>query len=322
MSPYACLAANSKGRKRKEKECDLRTVFQRDRDRIIHSKAFRRLKHKTQVFISPIEDHFRTRLTHTLEVSQIGRTIARALRLNEDLAEAIALGHDLGHTPFGHSGEDVIDYILKTFYKSHFKHNEQSLRVVDFIEKDGKGLNLSHEVRDGIMYHPQKEKTFPETLEGRIIRLADHIAYINHDTEDSIRAGIIKKEDLPKAAMQVLGGNPLDTLVKNVIKNSIDSPELKMDKNVEGAMQELYSFLYNNVYLNPLAKSEEWKTDNLIKTLFRYYMDHPQALYDYDKNWNEHQLVQAVVDFIAGMTDRFAINKYEELFVPHEWRIK
>ena len=322
LSPHATLAAESLGRQKKEAECDLRTIFQRDRDRIIHSKSFRRLKHKTQVFISPVEDHYRTRLTHTLEVAQIGRTIARALCLNEDLTEAIALGHDLGHTPFGHAGEDVLDYILKTFYKSHFKHNEQSLRVADHLERDGKGLNLSEEVRDGILYHPQKEKTFPNTLEGRVIRLSDHIAYINHDTEDSIRAGIIKKENLPKGAMKLLGANPIDTLVKNVIKNSKNSPELKMDKDIETAMQELYAYLYDNVYINPIAKSEEWKTDNLINTLFKYYMDHPKALEAHKANWKEAEHVQAVVDFIASMTDRFAINKFVELFVPSEWRNK
>jgi len=322
LSPRAMLASNSKGRAYPEEECELRTIFQRDRDRIIHSKSFRRLKHKTQVFISPVADHFRTRLTHTLEVSQIARTIARALRLNEDLTEAIALGHDLGHTPFGHSGEDVLDYILKTFYHSHFKHNEQSLRVADFLERDGRGLNLSHEVRDGILYHPQKEKTLPQTLEGCVVRLADHLAYINHDIEDSIRAGILTKAALPKKAMQVLGPNILDTLIKNAIKNSPDSPEIKMDPAIEDAMQELYTYLYDNVYTNPTAKSEEKKTDHLINSLFRYYIDHPENIDGFQKDWNEHQLVRAVTDLIAGMTDRFAINKYIEIFVPSEWRNK
>jgi dGTPase len=320
LSPHACLAAASRGRIHVEDECDLRTIFQRDRDRIIHSKSFRRLKHKTQVFISPVADHFRTRLTHTLEVAQIARTIARALRLNEDLTEAIALGHDLGHTPFGHSGEDVLDYILKNFYQSHFKHNEQSLRVADFLERDGRGLNLSHEVRDGILFHPQKEKTLPATLEGRVVRLADHLAYINHDIEDSIRAGILTKEALPRHAMQILGPNILDTLVNNTIKNSLNSAEIKMDKPIEDAMQELYQYLYDNVYTNPIAKSEENKTDHLLNSLFRYYIDHPENIDGYQKDWNEHHLVCAVTDLIAGMTDRFAINKYVEIFVPSEWR--
>jgi len=321
LSPYAALSKNAK-RLRAEKECDIRTAFQRDRDRIIHCKAFRRLKHKTQVFISPIEDHYRTRLTHTLEVAQIARTIARALSLNEDLAEATALGHDLGHTPFGHSGEDVLDYILKNFYRSRFMHNEQSLRVVDHIERDGKGLNLTEEVRDGILHHPQKDRTLPKTLEGQIVRYSDHIAYINHDIEDSLRAGIIKKTDIPKHFFKVLGKNMLDTAVKDVIYSSIGKNKIVMSKNIEKALNDLYDLLYKRVYTNPAAKSEEYKTDNLINTLFRHYLDHPGELAGCRKDMKESELVIKVTDFIAGMTDRYAISKFTELFVPSEWRTR
>lgn len=314
LSPFAARSKTTKGRLKKEEECNLRTAFQRDRDKIIHSKAFRRLKHKTQVFLSPIEDHYRTRLTHALEVAQISRTIARALNLNEDLAEAIALGHDLGHTPFGHSGEDVLDYILKTFYQSHFKHNEQSLRVVDELEE----LNLTYEVRDGILRHPQKELAQPETLEGRIVRISDHIAYINHDLEDAVRAGVLKPEEIPKD----LGENKLDAMVQDVIKESLDQKDIKMSKGVKTATDKLYDFLNARVYTNPEVKSEEGKTNHLITTLFRYYMDHPQELPVYKKEWSEKEIVKAITDFIAGMTDRYAINKFNDLYMPAEWRGK
>lgn len=321
LSPFAALSSKPKRRKL-EKECDIRTAFQRDRDKIIHCKAFRRLKHKTQVFISPIEDHYRTRLTHTLEVAQISRTISRALFLNEDLTEAIALGHDLGHTPFGHSGEDVLDYILKHFYKSRFLHNEQSLRVVDHLERNGKGLNLTEEIRDGILHHPQKDKTSPKTLEGQAVRASDHIAYINHDVEDSIRAGIIKKSDIPKHFFKVLGENMLDTTVKDVIYQSQGKEKIVMSPKIEKALNGLYDFLNERVYTNPVAKSEENKTDNLINTLFRYYMDHPEELSGYSLDLNEAEIVRKITDFIAGMTDRYAINKYSELFIPSEWRAR
>ncbi len=321
LHPSATLSRASKGRVRPEEEDGLRTAFQRDRDRIIHSKAFRRLKHKTQVFISPVEDHFRTRLTHTLEVAQISRTIARALALNEDLTEAIALGHDLGHTPFGHSGEDVLDFLLKQ-YGLRFQHNEQSVRVVDVLERDGRGLNLTHEVRDGILHHPQKDITLPETLEGCIVRASDHIAYINHDIEDAVRAKIINKKDLPNRPMKILGENILDAVIKDIIKESSDYKGIRFSKEVDDALDDLYNFLMERVYTNPEAKSEEGKTDNLIKTLFRYYMDRPQDLPGYRDEWKEATIIQNITDFIAGMTDRYAINKYTELFIPVEWRRK
>lgn len=315
LSSHAALSSKSKGRKRPEKECDFRTAFQRDRDRIIHCKAFRRLKHKTQVFISPVEDHYRTRLTHTLEVSQIARTIARALRLNEDLTEAIALGHDLGHTPFGHAGEYVLDDILKKYYGSRFLHNEQSVRVVEVIENDGKGLNLTWEVIDGIRNHTPDDPQ-PATLEGQIVRLADRFAYLRHDIEDAIRAGVLSEKQLPKKYTKVLGKNILDRLVKDIIVSSRNKAQIKMSKAVQEAMDGLYDFMYKRVYTNPLAKSEESKVPELLHQLFRYYHYNP----DFQKGIKEEGQLQHTVDFIAGMTDRYAISKFEELFVPDEWR--
>jgi dGTPase len=327
LSPYAARSTRSKGRKIPEKEDDIRTCFQLDRDRIIHSKAFRRLKHKTQVFISPVEDHFRTRLTHTLEVSQIARTIARALRLNEDLAEAIALGHDIGHTPFGHAGEDVLDGILKQIDgddapQQHFMHNEQSLRVAEVIEKNGKGLNLTWEVKDGIMHHPQKDPILPATLEGQVVRYSDHIAYIRHDIEDALLAGVIKQSDIPKKYMDILGKNILDTIIPNIIKCSMDKNKIQMDKKIEDAMNGLYDFLYKKVYTSPLAKGEESKIPYLLGQLFKYYRDYPEKIPYYDKKWTEKDIVQKIIDFIAGMTDRYATSKFIEVFVPNEWNIK
>lgn len=316
LSPHAALSAESRGRRQKEKECEFRTAFQRDRDKIIHCKSFRRLKHKTQVFISPVEDHYRTRLTHTLEVAQIARTIARALRLNEDLAEAIALGHDLGHTPFGHAGEYVLDDILREFYGRRFYHNEQSVRVVEVIEKDGKGLNLCREVIDGIRNHTPDDPQ-PATLEGQIVRLSDRIAYLRHDIEDAIRAGILKEKDLPKKPMRAIGKKVLDQLVSSIIKNSLGKAKIKMDKEVQEAMDKLYEFMYKNVYTNPLAKLEEVKIPELMRQLFRHY--HYDAAFQKGFNSEEGQL-QHTIDFIAGMTDRYAINKFEDLFVPDEWR--
>jgi dGTPase len=315
LSPQAALAAKTGGRKHKEAEDPYRTAYQRDRDKIIHCKSFRRLKHKTQVFISPAEDHYRTRLTHTLEVSQIARTVARALKLNEDLTEAIALGHDLGHTPFGHAGEYVLDDILKTNYGRRFFHNEQSVRVVEVIENDGQGLNLCGEVVDGIRNHTPDDPQ-PQTLEGQIVRLADRFAYLRHDMEDAIRAGVLSEKQLPKKPMQVLGKNILDSLVKSIIQNSLHQSRIKMDKKTQGAMDELYDFMYDKVYTNPAAKREEIKVPELITQLFRYY--HYSAAFQ--KNLKEEEQLQHTVDFIAGMTDRYAINKFEELFVPREWR--
>jgi dGTPase len=324
LSPYAVRSKNSKGRERKEKEDDIRTCFQRDRDRIIHSKAFRRLKHKTQVFISPVEDHYRTRITHTLEVSQIARTIARGLRLNEDLTEAIALGHDLGHTPFGHAGEDVLNDILKNIDvapKRCFLHNEQSVRVVEVLEKGGKGLNLTWEVRDGILHHPQKDKQLPATLEGQVVRYSDHIAYIRHDIEDSILAGIITEKDLPKKHTDVLGENILDTIIPNMIEKSRGKNKIQMDKKIEDAMNGLYDFLYEKVYTSSTAKGEEKKIPYLLTQLFKYYHENPEKLPYYKSSWKEVEIVQGIIDFIAGMTDRYATSKFTEIFIPNEWHV-
>ncbi len=314
LSPYAALASKTRGRVRPEKEDDFRTAFQRDRDRILHCKAFRRLKHKTQVFISPVEDHYRTRLTHTLEVAQIARTIARALRLNEDLAEAISLGHDLGHTPFGHAGEYVLDEILKD-YGRNFLHNEQSVRVVEVIENDGKGLNLCWEVVDGIRNHTPDDP-WPATLEGCIVRIADRIAYLRHDIEDALRAGVLSEKRLPGKHMRVLGKNILDRIVRSIILNSRNRDAVKMDKEVQTAMDGLYDFMYKNVYTNPGAKREEAKVPDMLKLLFRYYHYNVK----FQKGFKEEDQLQHTVDFIAGMSDRYAISKFEELFVPDEWR--
>lgn len=317
LSPYAALSSKTKGRKSPEKECDIRTAFQRDRDKIIHCKSFRRLKHKTQVFISPVEDHYRTRLTHTIEVAQIARTIARALQLNEDLTEAIALAHDLGHTPFGHAGEYVLDDILKENYGRRFDHSEQSVRVVEVIEKDGKGLNLCYEVIDGIRNHTPDDP-WPETLEGCVVRIADRIAYLFHDIDDAIRAGVLSEEKLPLKHMQVLGRNILDTIVIDIIEHSQEKPKIEMSKEVNKAMDGLYDFMYKNVYVNPTAKREESKVPELLRQLFRYY--HYNR--DFQKGFKEEEQLQHTVDFIAGMTDRYAINKFTELFIPTEWRAK
>ncbi len=318
LSPYATLSSKTKGRKRLEKECDIRTAFQRDRDKIIHCKSFRRLKHKTQVFISPIEDHYRTRLTHTLEVAQIARTIARALRLNEDLTEGISLGHDLGHTPFGHAGEYVLDDILKENYGKQFNHNEQSVRVVEVIEKNGKGLNLCWEVIDGIKNHTPDDP-WPQTLEGCIVRIADRVAYLHHDIEDAIRAGVLTEKQLPAKHMKTLGKNILDRIVTDIIKHSHGKSKVQMSKEVQRAMDGLYDFMYKNVYTNPVAKREEAKVPILMRQLFRHY--HYNQEFQKGIKSEEDQL-QHTVDFIAGMTDRYAINKFTELFVPEEWRIE
>jgi len=315
LSPYAALSARTQGRKRPEKECDIRTAFQRDRDKIIHSKAFRRLKHKTQVFISPVEDHYRTRLTHTIEVAQISRTIARALRLNEDLTEAIALGHDLGHTPFGHAGEYVLDDILKENYGKRFFHNEQSVRVVEHVERDGKGLNLCYEVIDGIRNHTPDDP-WPQTLEGGIVRYADRIAYLRHDIEDAIHAGVILEKQLPKKHMRALGKNILNTIVLDMVAHSRDKHRIELGGKVQRAMDGLYDFMYQNVYINPVAKKEEAKVPVLMRQLFRYY--HYNLGFQKGIRSKEEQL-QHTIDFIAGMTDRYAISKFQQLYVPDEW---
>ncbi|MCR4686493.1 MAG: deoxyguanosinetriphosphate triphosphohydrolase [Lachnospiraceae bacterium] len=318
LSEFATLSINSKGRLVDEKQCDIRTVFQRDRDRIIHCKAFRRLKDKTQVFLSPEGDHYRTRLTHTLEVSQNARTIAKALRLNEELVEAIALGHDLGHTPFGHAGERALNRVCTL----GFEHNEQSLRTVDVLEKDGQGLNLTFEVRDGILNH--QTKSTPATLEGKVVRLADKIAYIHHDTDDAIRAGILKEEEIPAELRKILGNRPterLDTFIHDIITNSMGKNDICMSETVGKAMLDMRKFMFEHVYQNKKAKSEEGRAEMLITTLYEYFLEHTDEMPDefimlLEKGEDPRRVV---CDYIACMTDRFAISKYEELFIPKTW---
>ncbi|MCR4649316.1 MAG: deoxyguanosinetriphosphate triphosphohydrolase [Lachnospiraceae bacterium] len=318
LSPYACLSIKSKGRARDEEQCDIRPVFQRDRDRILHSKSFRRLKDKTQVFLLPEGDHYRTRLTHTLEVSQNARTIAKALRMNEDLVEAISLGHDLGHTPFGHSGERILNEICPY----GFKHNEQSLRTVELLEKDGAGLNLTFEVRDGILNH--QTSCMPSTLEGKIVRLSDKIAYFHHDMDDAIRAGILTEDDVPEDIRKVLGdttGIRLDTFIHDIVTNSLGKPDIIMSEPVAEAMVNLKSFMYDSVYKNPVAKREEGRAKLLLSTLYDYYLVHMEALpEDLMKLVEKGEPEERVVcDHIAAMTDRFAITKFEEIYIPKVW---
>lgn len=319
FSKYAVKSSETKGRAIYVEPCPLRTEFQRDRDRIIHSKAFRRLKHKTQVFLSPEGDHYRTRLTHTLEVSQIARTVARALRLNEDLVEAISLGHDLGHTPFGHEGEKVLSKILGR----PFEHNEQSLRVVDKLENDGAGLNLTYEVRDGILQHKISGK--PITLEGKIVSYADRIAYVNHDIDDGIRAGILKEEDLPRDVVNVLGnkkGDRINSLVQNLVTTSYDKPYVKLDDEYENALKTLRTFMFTTLYQDKEAKQEEKKADRLIEFLFDYFMSGVGKMpVFYEKIANEEGREIAVCDYVAGMSDRYAIKLFNELIVPKSWQV-
>jgi len=318
LSPYATFSKDSKGRKKEEEECDIRPVFQRDRDRILHCKSFRRLRQKTQVFLLPKGDHYRTRLTHTLEVSQNARTIAKALRLNEDLVEAIALGHDLGHTPFGHAGERALNHVTN----KGFRHNEQSVRVVERIEKQGKGLNLTREVLDGIKHH-QTSGT-PHTLEGQIVKLSDKIAYINHDIDDAIRGGILTEEEIPKELTSVLGHSVrvrLDTMVHDVITNSMEQNEIAMSKQIFDATLKLRSYMFEHVYLNKKAKAEEDKAVGMIEKLFHVYNEHIELLpSQYLAMLEEGETKETVVsDYIAGMTDNFAVKKFEEFYVPQAW---
>lgn len=320
LSPYAMLSVNSRGREREEEPCDIRPVFQRDRDRILHSKAFRRLKNKTQVFLTPKGDHYRTRLSHTLEVSQNARTIAKALRLNEDLVEAIALGHDLGHTPFGHAGE----YELNDLCEDGFHHNEQSVRIVEKLEKNGAGLNLTWEVRDGILNH--QTKTMPHTLEGKIVRLSDKIAYINHDIDDAIRAQIMVEEDIPKELCDILGYSTkerLNTLIHNIITNSIGKDDIVMSEKVEKAMHQLRRFMFEHVYKNPIAKGEENKARELLRQLYFYYMNHLDLIPEkYTRMLAAGEKKDRIVcDYISGMTDQYAITKFEEYFLPQAWQV-
>ena len=349
LSPYASLSSMSKGRDVEEPQCDLRPIYQRDRDRILHSKAFRRLKDKTQVFLSPEGDHYRTRLTHTLEVSQNARTIARALRLNEDLTEAIALGHDLGHTPYGHAGERALSHALWELKKKQlteagksgteeyrlalydktgnpktmFRHNEQSIRVVEKLEKKGEGLNLTWEVRDGILNH--RSACMPSTMEGKVVRFADKIAYINHDIDDAIRAGIISESDLPQHATEVLGHSIRDrinSMIHDIVMNSEDKPDIYMSETTREAMAELRKFMFEHVYFNSKAKEEEIRAEAMIRQLFSYYYENYGELpEEYIRMISRGEPVEIVVcDYIAGMTDTYSVHMFEKLFIPKAWQ--
>ncbi len=337
LAPEAVISAETRGRKRDERSCPVRTEFQRDRDRIVHSKAFRRLKHKTQVFIDPEDDHYRTRLTHTFEVTQIARTISRALRLNEDLTEAIGLGHDLGHTPFGHAGERAIDAIIKYHYpEESFRHYEQSLRVVDVLERKGRGLNLTWEVRDGILNHSKGKANLSSgggaaTLEGNVVRISDRIAYINHDIDDSVRDGIISESDLPREAIDVLGNSHssrIDTMVLDIISSSSDMQEVRMSDEVREATDVLKNYLFANVYeLHERSLNEIKGSQELVMELFDYYLKHPEEIpamvidetgvteiaYPLGDD-DQHSVLQKVVDFVSGMTDRYAQNTHSKIF--------
>ncbi|HLR21877.1 MAG TPA: deoxyguanosinetriphosphate triphosphohydrolase [Tissierellaceae bacterium] len=323
LSKFASLSADSKGRQEFEEQSEIRTVFQRDRDRIIHSKAFRRLKHKTQVFLAPEGDHFRTRLTHTLEVSQIGRTLANALRLNEDLVEAIALGHDLGHTPFGHTGERV----LNGLHSNGFSHNKQSIRIVDILEqnKDKKGLNLTYEVREGIIKH--SGNNLSNTLEGQVVGMADRIAYINHDIDDAIRGNIINGQDLPKDCIGILGkthSNRINTMIIDVIKNSMDKDYITMSREIDEITNKLRDFMFENVYYNETAKSEDNKAEYIITELYNYYLKNSKSLpIEYQKEYKGYKssIEDRICDYIAGMTDRYAVNTFSRIFIPKPWKI-
>ncbi|MBQ8447935.1 MAG: deoxyguanosinetriphosphate triphosphohydrolase [Clostridia bacterium] len=318
LSPFATLSVNSKGREHPIEPCTVRTEFQRDRDRITHCKAFRRLMHKTQVFLCPEDDHYRTRLTHTLEVTQIARTMARALFLNEDLTEAIALGHDLGHTPFGHAGEDV----LRQCFSPDFAHYKQSLRVVEKLERDGAGLNLTFEVRDGIVNHTGKH--LASTLEGRLVKFADRIAYINHDIDDAVRARVLSHGDIPKELTEVLGktnSERINTMVTSVITASTGKNEVAMEAHVYEATMALRDFLMENVYTNPVAKREEKRAMDLLFKLYEYFVKHPEAMPAEYLRDGEDSTERRVCDYISGMTDRYAIKLFEDLFVPKEWNV-
>jgi dGTPase len=306
-------------RARAEEDCELRTPFQRDRDRVVHSKAFRRLKHKTQVFVAPEGDHYRTRLTHTLEVTTISRTVARALRLNEDLTEAIGVGHDLGHPPFGHIGEEVLDGCTKQRFGEDFRHNEHSLRVVDVLERDGAGLNLTQQVRDGIVGHSSRAQ-LPATLEGRIVRLIDRVAYINHDIDDALRAGVLRAEELPAEPIAVLGSDGstrIDTLVHDIVESSERAGDIVQGADAGPAMGKLRDFMFERVYLGPAVRAEHVKIQGVISALFAHYVEHPELLPpDRGRADGERGLVRRVTDYLAGMTDRYCISEYTRLAIP------
>jgi dGTPase len=332
LSPYAALSSRTKGRQQPEEECSLRPAFQHDRDRILHSKSFRRLKHKTQVFLAPAGDHYRTRLTHTLEVSQIARTIARALGLNEDLAEAISLGHDLGHTPFGHSGEDTLHAIVP----GGFSHADQSLRVVDLLERDGRGLNLTTEVREGILLHTKgKGDILPDdsvlenfTLEAQVVRIADVVAYINHDIDDATRAGVIRGEDIPKNCLDRLGethSRRINTMVNDIISETLleKNGRLSVSGSVLSAIVELRDFLWDRVYENEMVHADFHKAGKILRELYQYLILHPdQFLLLIERTSFYDTIERCVCDFLAGMTDRYAFDLYEKIFLPLPWRIK
>ena len=321
LSPYAAHSVHSRGRERQEEECDIRTVYQRDRDRILHCKAFRRLKDKTQVFLAPQGDHYRNRLTHTLEVSQIARTIAKALRLNEDLVEAIALGHDLGHTPFGHAGERALNEI----HPEGFAHYKQSVRVVEVLEKNGQGLNLTWEVRNGILNHRTSGR--PETLEGQVVRFSDKIAYIHHDMDDAQRAGIITEDDIPITLRILLGDTTrerLNTFVHDIIENSLEKDSIQMSEEIQEALMDLRSIMFQNVYENPVAKKEEQKAIKMLKELYEYYIEHPEGM---SREYRELFMCrgtsksQAVCDYLSGMTDQYSMDKFREIYIPKAWEV-
>lgn len=318
LSPYASHSRDSRGRLKPEEQCDIRPVFQRDRDRIIHCKAFRRLKDKTQVFLSPEGDHYRTRLTHTLEVSQNARTIAKALRLNEELVEAIALGHDLGHTPFGHAGERALNRVCPL----GFEHSQQSVRTVDRLEKGGQGLNLTYEVRDGILNHQTIGK--PHTLEGKVVRLSDKIAYIHHDMDDAVRAGILGEKDVPREIREVIGSTPsgrLDHFIHDIVTTSMGKNDIRMSEPMDLAMKRMRSFMFENVYQNPVAKSEEIKAEVLTETLYGHFMRHVDEMPEEFLNLlsEGEAREQVVCDYVGAMTDRFAVAVYERIYIPKYW---
>ena len=322
LNPLAAFSDQSLGRPRQEPERveDVRTCYQRDIDRIVHSKSFRRLMHKTQVFLQPEGDHYRTRMTHTLEVARIASTITRAVGLNEDLAEAIAMGHDLGHTPFGHAGEDALTRCMG----KPFRHNEQSLRVVDYLEKDGMGLNLTHEVRNGILCHTGDP--WPSTLEGMVVRRSDQIAYVNHDIDDAVRAGILTNDDIPRSISDVLGhthSHRVNALVCDAIRTSREAGTVTLSPAVDKALKDLRSFMFERVYRNPVAKSQESKAKVMLQRLFEYYITHPEALpEDFHPQMSFEGLERTVCDYIAGMTDNYAVDKYTEIFIPMGWNVR